>query len=118
MKKNRREGDAFNIAFLDIITCGFGAIILLLMIAKPGDPPEPESLTPPAGVIKDLQRQLFKVRSESELLDRQLSGKQQRLSPHTLIWDIGALRRCLNTAPAKSPISTSAISSRPSRARI
>lgn len=82
MKKNRREGDAFNIAFLDIITCGFGAIILLLMIAKPGDPPEPESLTPPAGVIKDLQRQLFKVRSESELLDRQLSGKQQRLSLH------------------------------------
>ena len=43
MKLNRRENEATSIAFLDVITCGFGAIILLLMIAKFGDPPEPEA---------------------------------------------------------------------------
>ncbi len=39
MKKKRRENEAFSIAFLDVITCGFGAIILLLMITRTGDLP-------------------------------------------------------------------------------
>ena len=37
MRKKDRENDAFNLSFLDVITCGFGAIILLLMIARPGE---------------------------------------------------------------------------------
>ncbi len=34
-KKNRRNTDIFSLAFLDIIACGFGAIVLLLLIVKP-----------------------------------------------------------------------------------
>ena len=35
MKKKRRFIEAEGLAFLDIITCGFGAIILLLIVVKP-----------------------------------------------------------------------------------
>ena len=35
MRKRRRSGEGESLAFLDIVTCGFGAIILLLIITKP-----------------------------------------------------------------------------------
>ena len=35
MKKARSTGEIFGLAFLDVITCGFGAIVLLLLISKP-----------------------------------------------------------------------------------
>ena len=35
MKKPRSSGEIFGLAFLDVIACGFGAIVLLLLIAKP-----------------------------------------------------------------------------------
>ena len=35
MKKKQRNTEAFSLAFLDIITCGFGAMLLLLIIVKP-----------------------------------------------------------------------------------
>lgn len=37
-KANRRSTDIFSLAFLDIIACGFGAIVLLLLIIKPDNP--------------------------------------------------------------------------------
>ncbi len=36
MKVSRPSGETSGLAFLDIITCGFGAVILLLIISKPG----------------------------------------------------------------------------------
>ena len=47
MKKARSSGEIFGLAFLDVIACGFGAIILLLLISRPaptdagGDAPAP-----------------------------------------------------------------------------
>ena len=38
MRKQRRELQEASISFLDVISCGFGAIVLLLVIAKVGDP--------------------------------------------------------------------------------
>ena len=38
MKKQRRVNQEASISFLDVISCGFGAIVLLLIIAKVGDP--------------------------------------------------------------------------------
>ena len=35
MKKARSTGEIFGLAFLDVITCGFGAIVLLLLISRP-----------------------------------------------------------------------------------
>ena len=35
MKRRRPSDEVFGLAFLDVITCGFGAIVLLLLISRP-----------------------------------------------------------------------------------
>ncbi len=37
MKRRQREFDIFNLSFLDIISCGFGAVIMLVLISKTSD---------------------------------------------------------------------------------
>lgn len=82
--KKRRENEAFSISFLDVITCGFGAIILLLMIAKTGDAPVLEKAVQSLdGVVRDLQTQLFEIRGEAKILNRDLDAKHEQIS----IWD-------------------------------
>lgn len=36
MKRRRRSTDIFSLSFLDVVTCGFGAIVLLLLVTKSG----------------------------------------------------------------------------------
>lgn len=38
MKKKRRSLEIFNLSFLDVVSCGFGAIVLLLIIVKISEP--------------------------------------------------------------------------------
>lgn len=37
MKKRSKSFDIFNLSFLDIISCGFGAVIMLILISKPNE---------------------------------------------------------------------------------
>ena len=89
MRKKRRENEAFSISFLDVITCGFGAIILLLMIAKTGDSPilerAEESLH---GIVRELQIQLFEIRGEARILNRDLDAKHEQRSE----WELRVAR--------------------------
>lgn len=39
MRKKRREFDIFSLSFLDIISCGFGAVVLLVLISKTSESP-------------------------------------------------------------------------------
>ncbi|MDT8319492.1 MAG: hypothetical protein RQ826_03085 [Xanthomonadales bacterium] len=81
MKKRRDEPEAFSISFLDVITCGFGAIILLLMIAKTGTSEVLEAVpTYLTGMVRDLQTQLFEIRGEARVLNRELTAKQEQVS--------------------------------------
>lgn len=81
MKKPRDEPESFGLAFLDVITCGFGAIILLLMIAKTGATQVLEAIdTSLPGLVRDLQMQLFEIRGESRILNRELNAKHEQLS--------------------------------------
>ena len=80
MKIKRRGNEPISIAFLDVITCGFGAIILLLMIAKFGDPPAPEDVVDPRRAqISALQRDLFNLRRDVSLAEQALLDKQDQL---------------------------------------
>ena len=38
MKTKRREIEGLSLSFLDVISCGFGALILLLVLTKVFDP--------------------------------------------------------------------------------
>ena len=81
MRKKRRENEAFSISFLDVITCGFGAIILLLMIAKTGDSPILETAVDSMhGIVRQLQVQLFEIRGEAKILNRELDAKHEQRS--------------------------------------
>lgn len=81
MKLGKRQGEDFNISFLDVICCGFGAIILLLMITKVVQPIVLEDSTRKLeGSVNDLQAQLFTTRGEAKVLNRDLMAKREQLS--------------------------------------
>ena len=81
MKRQRREYQEASISFLDVISCGFGAIVLLLVIAKVGDPGALEEAEEALrGTVKEFQQQLFDVRGESVVLNDQLKSRKQQLS--------------------------------------
>jgi len=103
MRTKRREMEAFSISFLDIITCGFGAIILLLVISKPGEPlilePSPE---PEDGIIRDLQEELFRIRGEARVLNRDLTARREQLSE----WELRVARLSRELADTKKQLTS------------
>ena len=79
--RRRREIDIFNLSFLDVISCGFGAIVLLLVIVKISEPRVIERLTVDlSGQVQKLEEELFVIRGETTVLNRDLTEKQQQLS--------------------------------------
>ena len=81
MLKRSRETESFTVSFLDVASCGFGAMIILLMLAKPSQPsPLEDAEVAPAAVISELQAQLFEIRGETRVVNRELNAKQEQLS--------------------------------------
>jgi F0F1-type ATP synthase delta subunit len=81
MKRQRRASQEASISFLDVISCGFGAIVLLLVIAKVGDPAAlEEAENKLRSTVKEYQERLFDVRGESVVLNEQLKSRKQQLS--------------------------------------
>jgi len=77
----KRETQSFSLSYLDVMCCGFGAIILLLVITKVSVK-EATLVTPEvsAGSIIELQKQLFDIRGETNLYNRELNAKHEQLS--------------------------------------
>lgn len=79
-RKNRRKGEDSNISFLDIICCGFGAIVLLLVIVKPTPPVVlEESIIDLSGQVRQKQERLFEIRGQVAYLETELNAKQEQL---------------------------------------
>jgi hypothetical protein len=79
----RRAPQEFGLSFLDVICCGFGAIILLLMITKTVQPQIIEASTVNLeGKVADLQAQVFEIRGETRFLNRDLNAKHEQLSDY------------------------------------
>jgi hypothetical protein len=77
----RREFEIFTLSFLDCICCGFGAIILLLVLTDVGQPIVIErSERDLRGQILDLQKQLFEIRGETDVLNREMQGRMTLLN--------------------------------------
>ena len=78
--RKRRGSEEFSIAFLDVICCGFGAIILLLMITKTVSPIVLENSSNDLDAqIKDLQKTLFTIRGETTIFNRSLTSKTEQI---------------------------------------
>lgn len=73
MAKRRRNIEAFSLSFLDCICCGFGAIILLLVLSKIYQPVVVEEADEDLRkLIALLQQELFDLRGTTTILDRTL----------------------------------------------
>ena len=81
--RQRRTAAEFSISFLDVICCGFGAVILLLMITKTVQPQILEkSAVVAEGRVAKLTEQLFEIRGETEILNRDLDSKREQISAY------------------------------------
>jgi len=80
-RRTRRSIDIFNLSFLDVVSCGFGAIILLLVIVKISEPHVIEQLAVDlSGLVAQLEEELHEIRGETVVLNRELKEKQEQLS--------------------------------------
>jgi septal ring factor EnvC (AmiA/AmiB activator) len=81
MKKRRRDIEIFSLSFLDCICCGFGAIILLFVLSKFAEPVVIEKIKEnmQAEIVR-LESELFEIRGDSQILNRDLTSKKEQLS--------------------------------------
>jgi hypothetical protein len=81
MKTRRRDIEVFSLSFLDVICCGFGAIILLFVLSKFAEPVIIEELSEDlqAEIVR-LEEELHEIRGETAVLNRELEGKKEQLS--------------------------------------
>lgn len=80
MKRRRSSGEAIGLAFLDIVTCGFGAIVLLLLISRPapivtGDETRPSV---DATVLEEAANLVSRLRARWEALQAVLANEPER----------------------------------------
>ena len=81
MRRKRREIEVFSLSFLDVVSCGFGAIILLLVISQVSEPTVIEKISVDlSGQVAELTEQLHEIKGETEVLNRELTGKLEQLS--------------------------------------
>jgi len=79
--RKRRTVEASSLSFLDCICCGFGAIILLLVLTKTAEPMIIEENTRELdGLVTLLREQLNEIRGETNVLNRELISRKDQLS--------------------------------------
>lgn len=81
MRRKRRELTEVSLSFLDVISCGFGAIVMLLIIARVGDPSAlEETESQLQGSVKQMQERLFDIRGETVVLNTDMRSRKEQLS--------------------------------------
>ena len=81
MKRKKRELEIFNLSFLDIISCGFGAMVLLILISKQ----MPESSPIDTTVINELLSKVFTVENQISDLNQKISDAQNDQSSKAIL---------------------------------
>lgn len=74
MKLPKRSNSIYGMSFLDVISCGFGAIVLLVLISRPGSAPSEDTQT------SALLARTFALETELKQLDDLLEGTQLKLA--------------------------------------
>lgn len=79
--RTRREIEGISLSFLDVISCGFGAIILLLVLTKVFEPVVIEdTVSNLEGYLAALQEELFDLRGEAKDINRKMIRKEDQQS--------------------------------------
>ncbi|MDZ7644152.1 MAG: hypothetical protein U5K76_08085 [Woeseiaceae bacterium] len=78
MRRRRRNTEAFSLSFLDCISCGFGAILLLLVLSRIYEPAVIEKTEAELDeLIARLQEELYEIRGDTTVINRELKTAQQ-----------------------------------------
>ena len=84
-RRERRPTEVFSLSFLDCICCGFGAIILLFVLNKMGEPIALEQARQDLkGLLAQLEEELHDIRGETSVLNRDLRGRERQVSDEKL----------------------------------
>ena len=76
--RRRRNIEAFSLSFLDCISCGFGAILLLLVLSKIYEPTVIEKSEEDLDkLIAMLTEELYQIRGDTTVINRELSVRRQ-----------------------------------------
>ncbi|MFT5927642.1 MAG: hypothetical protein ACI805_000757 [Candidatus Azotimanducaceae bacterium] len=79
MKYKRRSIEGISLSFLDVISCGFGALILLLVLTKVFEPVVFEdTIENLEGYLAALQEDLFEIRGDSRELSREMIRREDK----------------------------------------
>jgi len=79
--RKRRNMETFNLSFLDVVCCGFGAVILLLVITKIYEPISiQESKVNMEELVVELEKQLNELRGESTVLNEEMLDFEEQIS--------------------------------------
>ena len=76
-RRKKRDVEAFSLSFLDCICCGFGAIVLLLVLSKIYEPAVIEKTEEDLRqLIAKLQEELFEIQGQTDVITTALSTVQ------------------------------------------
>ncbi|MBP19635.1 MAG: hypothetical protein CMQ21_12180 [Gammaproteobacteria bacterium] len=112
MKPKRREIEGVSLSFLDVISCGFGAIILMLVLTKVFEPVVLEdTIENLEGYLAALQEDVFKLRGETRDIDREMIRKQDKKKDEIerlirLQQNLDALKNKLTTVTDRTKVNT------------
>jgi len=77
----RREIELTGLSFLDVICCGFGGVILLLVLTKFAEPVLLEQTTESLeAIILSMEEELEEIRGETRIVNQELESKKEQLS--------------------------------------
>lgn len=80
MRKPKRDIEIFNMSFLDVISCGFGAVILLLVVALAFEPTTIKTITKDLrGIISSKEQSRQSLIQESQKMSQELAAKKKAL---------------------------------------
>ena len=111
MKQKQRNIEGISLSFLDVISCGFGALILLLVLTKVFEPVTLEKTAEDlAGHLLELQQTLEQIQGETRNLNRDAIRKKdlqtsEILRLTTLKKDYSELKTTLDAETNQSKIS-------------
>ena len=101
MKIHRRGIEMFSMSFLDVISCGFGAVILLLVLSLALEPATVQKITEDLrGLITQRNDARDQHIQESQALSGELAGTVSRISAISI--QINALKRQFEIETAKA----------------
>ena len=109
--RRRRSVEVFSLSFLDCICCGFGAIILLLVLTEVGRPVVLEkSRKNLDGQVRALSEKLYAIQGETTELTRELEGsratlEQERQKLARLAGDLSAIQGQYSTSTQDASVS-------------